>query len=466
MNITIDLDTALESLDNILMTDKERYASMEAYLDELVSRDSYDDVNALFESVNEYDSVMEEENENNKKSIIEKIKKAIAWLKKKFFDIISAIGIFFKNIINFFKNLLKRKFKSRNQKIVELEREIIELKKELEISRIENDSLNKSNADLKERVKNLRNANSELRLNYNSSLREIDKLRSDYESEKSGAEIERLEHIKERELVDMLHDAEKKNMQIEIDHRDAKLKRANDEISELKNKNRDQESIIAKARSKIYTLEAQIEFLKNDEFDEKFEKRIRSTLSIDKINALIMFTDKSMLNRFNVLSDISKKIEECLKKCVINSSNDISVIAKNMQNIERKIDYLIDKITHPEDVKNISLKEYIHDPSVFFDQQRINSVKTYSENFKKNSSKATELIKSQLNMLTEMSKKITNQSDNRMEYNLKYAIESTNTILTRFGRFSSISANYTMKIVNSVLEVQKIYLSLLDGRTE
>ena len=95
MNIAIDLDTALESLDNILMTDKERYASMEAYLDELVSRDSYDEVNALFESVNEYDSVMEEENENNKKSIIEKIKKAIAWLKKKFFDIVTAIGNFF-----------------------------------------------------------------------------------------------------------------------------------------------------------------------------------------------------------------------------------------------------------------------------------------------------------------------------------------------------------------------------------
>ena len=115
MNITIDLDTALESLDNILMTDKERYASMEAYLDELVSRDSYDDVNALFESVNEYDSVMEEENENNKKSIIEKIKKAIAWLKKKFFDIISAIGKFIKKMWDKLKSLFNRKKKTRKE---------------------------------------------------------------------------------------------------------------------------------------------------------------------------------------------------------------------------------------------------------------------------------------------------------------------------------------------------------------
>ena len=56
---TLNLDAVLESLDNILMTDDEKYASMEAYLDELVSHDSYDEVNTLFESVYEYDTVME-----------------------------------------------------------------------------------------------------------------------------------------------------------------------------------------------------------------------------------------------------------------------------------------------------------------------------------------------------------------------------------------------------------------------
>lgn len=81
-NLELSLELALESLDNILLSDEECYSSIESYLDELVSHDSYDEVNAMFESVNEYDSVMEEDNGGNKKGIMEKIKKAIAWLKK------------------------------------------------------------------------------------------------------------------------------------------------------------------------------------------------------------------------------------------------------------------------------------------------------------------------------------------------------------------------------------------------
>ena len=127
-SLELDLDIALESLDNILMSDDEKYASMEAYLDELVSHDSYDEVNAIFESVYEYDSLMEEDNGNNNRGIIEKIKKAITWLKKKFFDIISMIGRFLKNIWNMIKSLFKRKKKTRKERISELEKTVFEMK--------------------------------------------------------------------------------------------------------------------------------------------------------------------------------------------------------------------------------------------------------------------------------------------------------------------------------------------------
>ena len=148
-NLESSLELALESLDNILLSDKEYYSSIESYLDELVSHDSYDEVNAMFESVNEYDSVMEEDNGQNKKGIMEKIKKAIAWLKKKFFDIVSAIGKAIKKIFEKLKSLFKGKKKNRKDVKSQIQKAINE------VENIQSNNNNNQNIeDIKEKLNN------------------------------------------------------------------------------------------------------------------------------------------------------------------------------------------------------------------------------------------------------------------------------------------------------------------------
>ena len=147
-NLELSLELALESLDNILLSDEECYSSIESYLDELVSHDSYDEVNAMFESVNEYDSVMEEDNGGNKKGIMEKIKKAIAWLKKKFFDIVSAIGKAIKKIFEKLKSLFKGKKKNRKDVKSQIQKAINE------VENIQSNNNNQNIEDIKEKLNN------------------------------------------------------------------------------------------------------------------------------------------------------------------------------------------------------------------------------------------------------------------------------------------------------------------------
>lgn len=147
-NLELSLELALESLDNILLSDEECYSSIESYLDELVSHDSYDEVNAMFESVNEYDSVMEEDNGQNKKGIMEKIKKAIAWLKKKFFDIVSAIGKAIKKIFEKLKSLFKGKKKNRKDVKSQIQKAINE------VENIQSNNNNQNIEDIKEKLNN------------------------------------------------------------------------------------------------------------------------------------------------------------------------------------------------------------------------------------------------------------------------------------------------------------------------
>lgn len=49
----------------------------------------YDEINVIFESFYESDIVMEENNGSNKKCIVKKIKKVVAWLRT-FLNIVSA----------------------------------------------------------------------------------------------------------------------------------------------------------------------------------------------------------------------------------------------------------------------------------------------------------------------------------------------------------------------------------------
>lgn len=475
-SLELDLDVALESLDNILMTDDEKYASMEAYLDELVSHDSYDEVYAMFESVYEYDTVMEEDNGNNKKGIIEKIKKAIAWLKKKFFDIVSAIGGFFRKIVDFFKNLFKGKFKSKKQKIAELESEIDQLKKDYEKTAKVNVDLRDSNNNLvKESMKEKAKHTAE----YMAKFAEAEGYKAQYELEKKMHELDNKENRGYIDLYSDLYKNSEKRRDEEYEKHQKENKENQKKIDEYWNKNRDlknklynQEEENEELKKKIEVLNKQIAFLKNGDFDKKFEKNIRSNLSDDKINAMINYTENDMKKTFKDLSDVQNLIEQLTNSYSKNVDLEALkeepeyVIGPVMKRISAKMKNVVETITNTNYVKNVDLQKYIHDPSVFFDQNKINTIKRYSENFKRNTDRSTAEIKKQLNILTERAQKIQNDQSNTSEESimLKNSIYYANKILTEFGRFSSISANYTMKIVNSVLEVQKIYLSTLNGR--
>lgn len=450
-SLELDLDTVLESLDDILMSDDEKYASMEAYLDELVSHDSYDEVNTLFESVYEYDTVMEENNGSNNKGIIEKIKKAIAWLKKKFFDIVNAIKNAFRKIFDFFKNLFKRKYKSKKQKIAELEEEI----KKLENS---NEALKQKSSALKEELKKKsRDLRSETSRNnhYEKMLNNERKKSSDLQSTLIDVGYERNILKKDNnDLKSKLQEKDNKLKQYRKDNEEQsrKLRDTEEENKKLKTKLEDSEYYgkintdeLYDAKYEIERLRRHINFLAGKDFDkvlyEKFERNL---------------TEKEKSALYYALFSSHSFFEE-----LINASELAEVIGSkdNWERLyNRKIGKLTDLINDNSVSNRVNWNNLLSQADKLFDSNRISVIKKTSESMEKNFNNAINLLK---HNISDAEREISTMSGNNLRM-VQTHIKDLNGILTKTSEISSKSLSYLALCISSVNKMQEIYTSLLE----
>ena len=430
-SLELDLDIALESLDNILMSDDEKYASMEAYLDELVSHDSYDEVNAIFESVYEYDSVMEEDNGNNNRGIIEKIKKAIAWLKKKFFDIISMIGRFLKNIWNMIKSLFKRKKKTRKERISELEKTVFEMKHMLASA---NKRVDKAEDDA-------RTARYKL---YTERIITAAEKKTNEKSKENIANVA-------REYKNKYNKAESDKQNLQSD-----LEKEQDRNATLKYENED-------LKKEIQKLQDQIDFLKGNSFENKFVERVYKDMSDSQLHMFYW----AMVNPAKIENNIQgllRAIERIGENNNIDSdlASDLLINAKsNLRDLKEILSDLNEPLSQA--VKN-NIEVYLNNEKKLFDDSGIKVISNIAKKFEAEKSSAVNILKKNLVELDEKMKKLSPNDSNSEEYEeINRQIRSNNNILTMFAECSSSILQFCNGAVSSVTTVRDIYSDLLNG---
>ena len=430
-SLELDLDTALESLDNILMTDDEKYASMEAYLDELVSHDSYDEVNTLFESVYEYDTVMEEDNGSNKKGIIEKIKKAIAWLKKKFFDIVSSISSFLKKIWDKLKSLFKRKKKTRKERISELEKSI----------HLMYDMLASANKRAAKAEDDARTAQAEL---YAERIKNAVEKKTNEESKENIANVAREYKNKYNKA-----EADKQNLQSE-------LEKEQDRNENLKYENED-------LKKEIRKLQEQIDFLKGSGFENKFVERVYKNMSDSQLHMLYW----AMSNPAKIENNIQGLLR-AIERIGENHNNDSDLASdlltnarSNLRDLKEILSELNESISQA--VKN-NIERYLTNEKKLFDDSGIKVISNIAKKFEAEKSSAVNILKKNLVELDEKMKKLSPNDSNSEEYEeLNRQIRSTNNILTMLAESSSSILQFCNGTVSSVATVRNIYSDLLSG---
>lgn len=456
-SLELDLDTALESLDNILMTDDEKYASMEAYLDELVSHDSFEEVSSMFESVYNVDYAMEEDNGGNKNGFVSKLRKALAWLKNKFFNIVNAIKNGIEKIIQFFKRLFGRKFKSKKQKIAELEAEIKILKQR-------KSSVEEDRDYYRKETSNLRNSLSQAKDQRNTLLEKSNVLANSLEKEK--AKRQELEN----ENLDLKN--ENKNLKHDTNIARASAKYNKDNYDRIKDKfdqekfdndilraekdaaekERDEESHkLHEAEDRIRRLEKQIDFLAGKDFEKTLIEKFKKEMSEKELSALYFAVFGT--------GGIYRKLEENSKRLV----NDLNKIRDWSESYISKIDSINDDISDNVGSR-VNWDRLAIRPEEYFDKNKISKMEKTTQTIKTNFSNAITLLKKKIDEC----EKTVNDFDPEKEANdlrpIQIYLNNLQKLLADTSKTSSEAINFMMRSISSIKKAQDIYLSAIDGK--